>query len=145
MTKRSSGPLTAHLGNPSMGSPLSMAAGTTLLARSRSSARPDRPSYNCRFRIERAKGRECHTQANRDQRSALRVLQSRQGAHLVEQSAFAKGKRDPHSTRIELKISHEELSVMVGTTGSRINMFMQRFHNLGLRRRMQIAFSSSKR
>jgi CRP/FNR family cyclic AMP-dependent transcriptional regulator len=42
------------------------------------------------------------------------------------------GKRDPHSIRIELKISHEELSEMVGTTGSRIDIIMQRFHNLGL-------------
>jgi CRP-like cAMP-binding protein len=42
------------------------------------------------------------------------------------------GKRDPHSIRIELKISHEELSEMVGTTGPRIDIFMQRFHNLGL-------------
>jgi CRP-like cAMP-binding protein len=48
------------------------------------------------------------------------------------QLARTKGKRDPHSIRIELKISHEELSEMVGTTGSRIDIFMQRFHNLGL-------------
>jgi CRP/FNR family cyclic AMP-dependent transcriptional regulator len=46
--------------------------------------------------------------------------------------ARTKGKRDPHSIRIELRISHEELSEMVGTTGSRIGIFMQRFHNLGL-------------
>jgi CRP/FNR family cyclic AMP-dependent transcriptional regulator len=42
------------------------------------------------------------------------------------------GKKDPHSIRIELKISHEELSEMVGTTRPRISLFMQRFHNLGL-------------
>jgi CRP/FNR family transcriptional regulator, cyclic AMP receptor protein len=42
------------------------------------------------------------------------------------------GKRDPHSIRIELRISHEELSEMVGTTESRVDIFMQRFHNLGL-------------
>ena len=42
------------------------------------------------------------------------------------------GKKDPRSIRIELKISHEELSEMVGTTQARISMFMQRFHNLGL-------------
>jgi CRP/FNR family transcriptional regulator, cyclic AMP receptor protein len=42
------------------------------------------------------------------------------------------GKKDPHSIRIELKISHEELSEMVGTTRPRISMFMQRFKNLGL-------------
>ena len=42
------------------------------------------------------------------------------------------GKKDPHSIRIELKITHEELSEMVGTTRPRISLFMQRFHNLGL-------------
>jgi CRP-like cAMP-binding protein len=42
------------------------------------------------------------------------------------------GKRDRQSTRIELKISHEELSEMVGTTRPRISLFMQRFRNLGL-------------
>jgi CRP-like cAMP-binding protein len=42
------------------------------------------------------------------------------------------GKKDPHSIRIELKISHEELSEMVGTTRPRISMFMQRLKNLGL-------------
>jgi CRP-like cAMP-binding protein len=42
------------------------------------------------------------------------------------------GKKDPRSIRIELKISHEELSEMVGTTPPRINLFMHRFHNLGL-------------
>ena len=42
------------------------------------------------------------------------------------------GKRDPRSIRIELKISHEELSEMVGTTRPRISMFMQRFKHLGL-------------
>lgn len=42
------------------------------------------------------------------------------------------GKKDPNSIRIELKISHEELSNMVGTTRPRISLFMQRFRNLGL-------------
>jgi hypothetical protein len=42
------------------------------------------------------------------------------------------GKKDPRSIRIELRISHEELSEMVGTTRPRISLFMQRFHNLGL-------------
>jgi CRP/FNR family transcriptional regulator, cyclic AMP receptor protein len=42
------------------------------------------------------------------------------------------GKKDPRSIRIELKISHEELSEMVGTTRPRIGLFMQRFRNLGL-------------
>jgi CRP/FNR family transcriptional regulator, cyclic AMP receptor protein len=48
------------------------------------------------------------------------------------QLARTLGKKDPRSIRIELKISHEELSEMVGTTRPRISMFMQRFRNLGL-------------
>jgi CRP-like cAMP-binding protein len=42
------------------------------------------------------------------------------------------GKKDPRSICIELKITHEELSEMVGTTRPRISVFMQRFRNLGL-------------
>jgi CRP-like cAMP-binding protein len=48
------------------------------------------------------------------------------------QLARTMGKKDPRSIRIELKISHEELSEMVGTTRPRISFFMQRFRNLGL-------------
>jgi len=42
------------------------------------------------------------------------------------------GKKDPRSIRIELKISHAELSEMIGTTRPRISVFMQRFRNLDL-------------
>jgi CRP/FNR family cyclic AMP-dependent transcriptional regulator len=42
------------------------------------------------------------------------------------------GKKGTRSTRIELRISHEELSEMIGTTRPRISVFMQRFRNLGL-------------
>ena len=42
------------------------------------------------------------------------------------------GKKDPRSIRLELRISHEELATMVGTTRPRISVFMQRFRNLGL-------------
>ena len=42
------------------------------------------------------------------------------------------GKKDPRSIRIEQKISHEELSEMVGTTRPRVSMFMGRFRKLGL-------------
>ena len=48
------------------------------------------------------------------------------------QLATSMGKKDPRSIRIELKISHAELSEMVGTTRPRISFFMQRFHRLGL-------------
>jgi CRP-like cAMP-binding protein len=42
------------------------------------------------------------------------------------------GKKGRRSTRIELRISHEELSKMVGTTRPRVSVFLQRFRNLGL-------------
>jgi CRP-like cAMP-binding protein len=42
------------------------------------------------------------------------------------------GQPDPRSTRIEQKITHEELSEMVGTTRPRITAFMRRFRSLGL-------------
>jgi CRP-like cAMP-binding protein len=42
------------------------------------------------------------------------------------------GKKGPRSTRIELRISHEELSNMIGTTRPRVSIFIQRFRNLGL-------------
>ena len=48
------------------------------------------------------------------------------------QLARTMGKKDPRSIRIELRITHEELSEMVGTTRPRVSLFMQRFHNLGL-------------
>jgi CRP/FNR family transcriptional regulator, cyclic AMP receptor protein len=42
------------------------------------------------------------------------------------------GHADPSSVRIELRISQEELSQMVGTTRPRISEFMRRFQKLGL-------------
>lgn len=42
------------------------------------------------------------------------------------------GKKERHGLTIEHKISHEELSRMVGTTRPRISEFMQRFRELGL-------------
>ncbi|MEW6732909.1 MAG: Crp/Fnr family transcriptional regulator [Acidobacteriota bacterium] len=48
------------------------------------------------------------------------------------QLARTLGKKDPRSIIIKLKISHQELSEMVGTTRPRISLFMQRFHHLGL-------------
>jgi CRP-like cAMP-binding protein len=42
------------------------------------------------------------------------------------------GKQAPRGIRIEHKISHEELSEMVGATRPRISKFMQRFRILGL-------------
>ncbi len=48
------------------------------------------------------------------------------------QLAHKLGNKDPRSISIDHKISHEELSEMVGTTRPRISAFMQRFRNLGL-------------
>ncbi len=48
------------------------------------------------------------------------------------QLARTLGKKDPRSIRIENRISHEELSEMVGTTRPRVSMFMKRFRKLGL-------------
>jgi CRP/FNR family transcriptional regulator, cyclic AMP receptor protein len=48
------------------------------------------------------------------------------------QIARKHGKKDPRSIRIEVRISHEELATMVGTTRPRISVFMQRFRNLDL-------------
>jgi CRP-like cAMP-binding protein len=48
------------------------------------------------------------------------------------QLARALGTKDQQNIRIKLKISHDELSEMVGTTRPRISLFMQRFRNLGL-------------
>lgn len=42
------------------------------------------------------------------------------------------GRRDSRSTRIELKITHDELAQMVGTTRPRITKFMREFRALGL-------------
>jgi CRP/FNR family transcriptional regulator, cyclic AMP receptor protein len=51
---------------------------------------------------------------------------------MLLQLAQKLGNKDPRSGRIEQKISHEELSEMVGTTRPRVSMFMRRFKNLGL-------------
>ena len=42
------------------------------------------------------------------------------------------GRRHSHRTRIELKITHDELAMMVGTTRPRITKFMREFRALGL-------------
>jgi CRP/FNR family cyclic AMP-dependent transcriptional regulator len=52
--------------------------------------------------------------------------EQRLGQNLL-QLARTMGKKDPLSSRIELRISHEELSEMVGTTRPRISLSMQRF------------------
>ncbi|MGH9765005.1 MAG: helix-turn-helix domain-containing protein [Blastocatellia bacterium] len=53
-------------------------------------------------------------------------------ARTLLQLARTKGKKDPKSIRIKLKISHEELAAMIGTTRPRISALMQRFRNLSL-------------
>lgn len=71
-----------------------------------------------------------------DQQSVIANLvtidsEQRLGKTLL-QLAKQLGTKGPGSTRIELKISHEELSNMIGTTRPRVSVFMQRFRNLGL-------------
>ena len=48
------------------------------------------------------------------------------------QLARTLGQTGTDSVHIEHKITHEELSEMIGTTRSRVSVFMQRFRNLGL-------------
>ncbi len=48
------------------------------------------------------------------------------------QLARTMGKKIPRGLRIDTKISHEELSEMVGTTRPRVSMFMERFRKHGL-------------
>jgi CRP/FNR family transcriptional regulator, cyclic AMP receptor protein len=62
----------------------------------------------------------------------MRVDSEQRLGKTLLQLARTLGKKDPRSIRIELKISHEELSDMVGATGPRISVFMERFRNLGL-------------
>ncbi len=76
---------------------------------------------------------------------AVRIAEQQQViAHLVTvdseqrlgktllQLAHTLGTQGPESLRIEYKITHEELSEMVGTTRPRVSVFMERFRNLGL-------------
>ena len=53
-------------------------------------------------------------------------------ARTLLQLARTKGKKDPKSIRIKLKISHEELAAMIGATRPRISALMQRFRSLSL-------------
>jgi CRP-like cAMP-binding protein len=80
--------------------------------------------------VERASGNGHRDEGDDLETNTFRPEQ-RLGQTLL-QLARTMGKKDPRSIRIELKISHEELSEMVGTTRPRISVFMQRFRNLGL-------------
>lgn len=57
--------------------------------------------------------------------------ESRLGQTLL-QLAHTLGKRDSVGLLVEQRITHEELSEMVGTTRPRVSVFMQHFRNLGL-------------
>ena len=52
--------------------------------------------------------------------------------HPLSELSHASPRWSPIAGSTELRITHEELSGMVGTTHSRISLFMQRFHHLGL-------------
>lgn len=60
--------------------------------------------------------------ANCEQRLAMTLLR------LVRRL----GKKDPASMRITHKLSHSELGKMVGTTRTRVGLFLKRFRELGL-------------
>ena len=66
-----------------------------------------------------------------DQQQVIANLATVDSEQRLLQLAHALGKKEQQSTRVELNISHDELSEMVGTTRPRISLFMQRFRNLG--------------
>jgi CRP/FNR family transcriptional regulator, cyclic AMP receptor protein len=71
-----------------------------------------------------------------DQQEVISVLTTADCEHrlgkILLQLARKLGRKDPRSIRLTRKISHEELSKMVGTTRPRITEFMQRFREMGL-------------
>jgi CRP/FNR family transcriptional regulator, cyclic AMP receptor protein len=71
-----------------------------------------------------------------DQQQAITYLITADSEHRLGktllQLAQKLGQKDPRSRCIKDKISHEELSEMVGTTRPRISEFMRRFRELGL-------------
>jgi CRP/FNR family transcriptional regulator, cyclic AMP receptor protein len=60
--------------------------------------------------------------ANSEQRLAMTLVRLAQKL----------GRKDPRSLRIEQKISQKELAIMVGTTRTRIGIFLKRFREQGL-------------
>lgn len=71
-----------------------------------------------------------------DQREMIAHLVTDDSEHrlgtILLELAQKLGKKERQGLTIEHKISHEELSEMVGTTRPRISAFMQRFRELGL-------------
>lgn len=71
-----------------------------------------------------------------DQQEAITHLATARSEHrlgtILLELARKLGKRERHGLTIEKKISHEELSLMVGTTRPRVSEFMRRFRELGL-------------
>lgn len=57
--------------------------------------------------------------------------EQRLGKTLLQLAGKA-GRKDPWNIKFPYKITHEELSAMVGTTRPRISKFMRRFRELGL-------------
>jgi CRP-like cAMP-binding protein len=71
-----------------------------------------------------------------EQQTIISNLVTADGEHRLAttllQLARKLGKQEQCSLRIENRISHQELSEMVGTTRSRIGHFLQKFRDLGL-------------
>jgi len=72
----------------------------------------------------------------RDQQRVIANLVTVNSEHRLGETlldlAYKLGQPHSHHTRIEQKITHEELSEMVGTTRPRITKFMRKFRGLGL-------------
>lgn len=71
-----------------------------------------------------------------DQQQAIASLITVDSEHRLGETllllAHKLGRPNSHTTRIEHKITHEELAEMVGTTRPRITEFMMKFRDLGL-------------
>jgi CRP-like cAMP-binding protein len=71
-----------------------------------------------------------------DQQQIIAHLMTVDSEHRLGQTLLALarklGKQDPRNNRIGQKITHEELSQMVGTTRPRVTKFMLKFRLLGL-------------
>ncbi len=64
--------------------------------------------------------------------SLLTVNSEQRLALTLQRLARNLGKKDPRSVRIDQKLSQEELAAMVGTTRTRIGIFLKKFRSLGL-------------
>jgi len=71
-----------------------------------------------------------------EQRELIAVLTTADSEHRLGEILLhlcrVLGRHNSHATHIEHRISHSELSAMVGTTRPRIGLFLQKFQSLGM-------------